>query len=105
VFEGALARAADAQQGLVVRRGVTVTGLVTRGLNGSAHVAGVETADGSVYTADLVVDAMGRGSRLPGLLARAGIASGPDELVGSRFLYYTRYFRGAEPVLRAPRLT
>jgi len=105
VFEGALARAADAQPGLVVRRGVTVTGLVTRGLNGSAHVAGVETADGRVYTADLVVDAMGRGSRLPGLLARAGIASGPDELVGSRFLYYTRYFRGEEPVLRAPRLT
>ena len=66
---------------------------------------GVRTDGGDELAADLVVDAMGRGSRLPRLLAAAGLEPGADETVGAGFAYYSRYFRGAEPVPRAPRLT
>jgi 2-polyprenyl-6-methoxyphenol hydroxylase-like FAD-dependent oxidoreductase len=65
----------------------------------------VRTDGGEELAADLVVDAMGRGSRLPQLLDADGIASGAEVMEPSRFVYYTRYFRGTQPELRAPRLT
>ena len=105
VLEQALARIADAESGLTVRRRTGVAGLLTQGANGSARVIGVRTDGGDELAADLVVDAMGRGSRLPRLLAAAGLEPGADETVGAGFTYFSRYFRGAEPVPRAPRLT
>jgi 2-polyprenyl-6-methoxyphenol hydroxylase-like FAD-dependent oxidoreductase len=105
-MEQVVARAADAQPGLTVRRGTAVTALLTRGMNGSSHVTGVRTAAGDELYADLVVDAMGRGSRLPRLLADAGLEPGAEEVEDARFVYYTRYFRSAtQPEPRAPRLT
>jgi 2-polyprenyl-6-methoxyphenol hydroxylase-like FAD-dependent oxidoreductase len=104
VVEQVLARIADAEPGLTVRRGAAVERLLTTGLNGSARITGVRAGDGGELAADLVVDAMGRGSRLPRLLVSAGLDPGTDEVEAGRFVYYTRFFRGTEPVLRAPRL-
>ena len=38
---------------------------------------------------------MGRGSRLPRLLAAAGLEPGAEEAEDAGFIYYTRYFRSA----------
>ncbi len=105
MLEQALARIADAEPGLTVRRSEGIGGLLTTGVNGSARVTGVRTDAGAELAADLVVDAMGRGSRLPKLLAAAGLAPGADSTVGAGFAYYSRYFRGTVPVPRASRLT
>jgi hypothetical protein len=61
---------------------------------------GVRLADGSELQADLVIDAMGRRSPLPGWLADIGARKPAEEAEDSGFIYYTRYFRpkdGAEP--------
>jgi 2-polyprenyl-6-methoxyphenol hydroxylase-like FAD-dependent oxidoreductase len=101
VLEQVVARAADVQPRLTVRRGAGVAALLTT----AGRVTGVRTEDGEELTADLVVDAMGRGSRVAQLLADHGIAGGAEVFEPSRFVYYTRYFRGPQPQLRAPRLT
>ncbi len=101
VLEQVVARAADAQPGLTVRRGTGVAALLTT----AGRVTGVRTEAGAELSADLVVDAMGRGSRVARLLAEHGMAGGAEVLEPSRFVYYTRYFRGPTPELRAPRLT
>ena len=105
VLEQALAQAAEDQPGLRVRRGIAAAGLICAGMNGSTRVTGVRTDAGDELYADLVVDAMGRGSRLPELLADAGLAPGTDASQQARFVYYTRYFRGPTPVFKAPRLS
>jgi 2-polyprenyl-6-methoxyphenol hydroxylase-like FAD-dependent oxidoreductase len=103
-LEQVIARAAEEQPGLTVRRGVAVTGLETR--NGRPHVSGVRTDGGESLAADLVVDAMGRGSGLPQLLAAAGLEPPREDGADCGYIYYTRFFRGAEPPeQRAPRLT
>lgn len=105
-LEQVVARAAGDQPGLTVRRGTAAAALLVRGMNGSSHVTGVRTDAGDELHADLVVDAMGRGSRLPRLLAGAGLNPPAEESVDARFVYYTRYFHGADaPEVRAPRLT
>jgi 2-polyprenyl-6-methoxyphenol hydroxylase-like FAD-dependent oxidoreductase len=106
--ERVLASTAEAEGGLQIRRGVTVTGLVTPAYNGVPHVAGVRTETGEELAADLVVDAMGRRSQLPRWLEAAGAGPIHEEAEDSGFLYYTRYFRarnGGTPELRAPLLT
>jgi 2-polyprenyl-6-methoxyphenol hydroxylase-like FAD-dependent oxidoreductase len=74
VVESVLARAAADTPGITVRRGATVTRLVTGApaAAGVCHVVGVGLQDGTELRADLVVDATGRRSRLPGLLAAIG---------------------------------
>jgi 2-polyprenyl-6-methoxyphenol hydroxylase-like FAD-dependent oxidoreductase len=101
LLEQVIARAADAEPGLTVRRGAGVAALLTT----AGRVTGARTDDGEELTADLVVDAMGRGSRLSPLLGDHGIAVGAEVFEPSRFVYYTRYFRGPQPELRAPRLS
>ena len=90
--------AAIAGERLDIRRGVQVTGLVTgpQVLTGVPHVTGVRTSDGAQITADLVIDAMGRRSALPGWLADLGAAPLEEEAEDSGFTYYTRYFRSAD---------
>jgi 2-polyprenyl-6-methoxyphenol hydroxylase-like FAD-dependent oxidoreductase len=100
VIEHALARVA--QEELDVRRGVEVERLVS---NGVPRIAGVRTTGGVDLPADLVVDAMGRRSRLPGWLADAGAHRTREESERAGFLYYTRFFRGEQPQLFAPLLT
>ena len=58
--------------GLDVHRGVAVGALETRRAGGRLQVTGVRDEGGRPLPADLVVDAMGRRSVLPGLLADAG---------------------------------
>jgi 2-polyprenyl-6-methoxyphenol hydroxylase-like FAD-dependent oxidoreductase len=103
--EQVLARTAETESGLGIRRGVTVAGLIAGGYNGVPHVSGVRTRDGEELAADLVVDAMGRRSQLPRWLAAAGAGPVHEESEDSGFLYYTRYFRarnGGMPEFRAP---
>lgn len=94
VIEYAVAK--SAAQCVDVRRGSVVAGLLTRSATDSdlPRVSGVQLTTGEVIGADLVVDAMGRGSKLPGWLKKIG-ARPPSEFseVGG-FIYYTRYFRG-----------
>jgi flavin-dependent dehydrogenase len=104
-LEYVFARAAEAEPGLDVRRGVSVRELVLRQYNGVPHVRGVRTDSGEQLIADLVVDAMGRRSHLPRWLREAGAGKLYEEAEDSGFIYYTRYFRsrdGGLPVFRAP---
>jgi 2-polyprenyl-6-methoxyphenol hydroxylase-like FAD-dependent oxidoreductase len=92
VVEAVLARVAAAEPGLEVRRGVRVTGLLAP--------TGVQTDAGPVR-ADLVVDALGRTSPVSSWLATPPLIRSQDR----GFVYYTRYFRGAElPAEVAPAL-
>jgi 2-polyprenyl-6-methoxyphenol hydroxylase-like FAD-dependent oxidoreductase len=77
-----------------VRRGVTVTELLTgpSDIPGVPHVAGVQTGDGERIPADLVIDATGRRSVLPGWLDAVGARPVTEEAEKSGFFYYTRYF-------------
>ena len=103
-FERAFARAAEDEPGVEVRRGVGVDGVLPgpSAGDGVLHVAGVRTSDGEEIHADLVVDAMGRGSKLPAWLAAAGAPPMHEEAADSGFVYYTRFFRGTLPEYRAP---
>jgi 2-polyprenyl-6-methoxyphenol hydroxylase-like FAD-dependent oxidoreductase len=94
VLEAVVARAAAAEPGVRVRRGVAVRDLLTGhpDLAGVPHVAGVVTGHGEALTADLVVDAGGRRSALPDLLAAAGVTGVVEEREECGFVYYGRHF-------------
>lgn len=98
VVEAVLAAAAAAEEGLEVRRGVRVVGLVGE----SGAVTGVRTDAGEVR-AELLVDAMGRRTPVPGWLPGIGGAAPVSRSQDRGFVYYTRYFRGPElPEAKAP---
>jgi 2-polyprenyl-6-methoxyphenol hydroxylase-like FAD-dependent oxidoreductase len=108
VIEQVLARAAEVERGLQLRRGVGVLGVLSTRQNGIPHVGGVLTESGDRLSADLVVDAMGRRSPLPRWLETAGSAPVREEVEDSGFIYYTRFFRshdGTMPGFSAPLLT
>jgi 2-polyprenyl-6-methoxyphenol hydroxylase-like FAD-dependent oxidoreductase len=98
VMESALARACARTPGLEVRRGVTVSELLTDGepANGVPHVVGVRTEAGEELRADLLVDAAGRRSSLPAMLTAIGARAPEEELEDSGFMYYGRHFRSAD---------
>jgi 2-polyprenyl-6-methoxyphenol hydroxylase-like FAD-dependent oxidoreductase len=93
VLEFVMARAAENEPRVEVRRGVGVRELTTRRLDGLTHVTGVRTDAGDEIAADLVVDATGRRSMLPRWLRVAGAAPVHEEVDDSGFIYYTRFFR------------
>lgn len=97
VAESVVAAMAASTDGLTIRRGVGVTGVLTStGADGIVHVCGVRTDAGDDITADLVIDAGGRRSAMPQWLRDAG-SPGPGELVeDSGFIYYGRHFRSAD---------
>lgn len=106
VVEAVVAACAADTPGLTVRRGVTVARLVTADTADAApgspiHITGVATDEGETITADLVVDASGRNSGLPRLLAAAGAPAPVDEGEDSGFVYYGRAFRSADGSLPA----
>src|SRR5438094_284117 len=85
---------------LLARDGAQVTGLTAGSsvISGTPHAIGVRLAGGEELRADLVVDATGRQSRAPAWLAAIGARPPYEEQADCGFTYYTRYFRGAEPV-------
>jgi 2-polyprenyl-6-methoxyphenol hydroxylase-like FAD-dependent oxidoreductase len=100
VVEAVLAATASDTDGVEIRRGVTVTGLRT---TGATHVTGVHTADGAELAADLVVDAMGRRTRLADWLIAAGAVPPDVETEDCGFVYHSRYFSGPKlPSFKAP---
>jgi flavin-dependent dehydrogenase len=108
VLEWVFARAAADEPGVEVRRGVEAKELIAHRADGVPHVTAVRTTAGEALSADLVVDAMGRRSKLPALLADAGAAPVHEDAEDSGFCYYTRFFRSADgrlPQYRAAPLT
>lgn len=95
VLEAALAVACSRTRGLVVRRGVRAVALLRGGAasHGVPHVAGVVSDGDEPVPADLVVDAMGRHSPLPKLLAAIGARRPAEEREPLGFVYYARHFR------------
>jgi 2-polyprenyl-6-methoxyphenol hydroxylase-like FAD-dependent oxidoreductase len=93
VLERTLRLAVEAEAGIDMRRGECVRELVVNRYNGTPHVSGVRTNAGEALSADLVVDATGRGSQLPRWLSSAGSAPVFEEAADAGFVYYTRYFR------------
>jgi 2-polyprenyl-6-methoxyphenol hydroxylase-like FAD-dependent oxidoreductase len=85
-----------AHAGVRLLDGVRVSGLRRRD---SAAGWLVERADGSVFTADLVVDASGRNSRLPDWLAGLGTEQVPTTTVDARFGYASRVYSGPAQLL------
>jgi 2-polyprenyl-6-methoxyphenol hydroxylase-like FAD-dependent oxidoreductase len=98
VAEAAIARVVAATDGIEVRRGVGVVGLLTGDATtaGVPHVVGVRTDDGDEIRADLVVDAAGRRSMLPKWLAEIGAPAPVEERADCGFVYFGRYFRSAD---------
>lgn len=106
VLEAVVARVAAAEPGVRVRRGTAVRGLLTGQADraGVPHVGGVVTAEGEAIPADLVVDAGGRRSALPDLLADAGVTGVVEEREECGFVYYGRHFHSPDglPPQRGP---
>ena len=98
VGEMVFANAAAATPGVTIRRGVAVRGVLTGtpATSGVPHVVGVVTEDGEEIRADLVIDATGRRSPLPGWLRDAGARAPVEEIDDSGFIYYARHFRSAD---------
>jgi 2-polyprenyl-6-methoxyphenol hydroxylase-like FAD-dependent oxidoreductase len=106
VGEWVFATAAENAPRLAIRRGVSVTELLTgsSAIDGVPHVSGVRTSNGDELRADLVVDATGRQSRSPQLLAALGARPPYEEQEDCGFTYYTRYFTGTPPQRRGSAL-
>jgi 2-polyprenyl-6-methoxyphenol hydroxylase-like FAD-dependent oxidoreductase len=99
MVEAVMACAAAATPGLVIERGAAVTSMIVADrprLPGVPHVTGVETEDGRLLHADLVVDASGRRSPLPRWLAALGAPPLDEEIDECGFLYYGRHFRSGD---------
>lgn len=95
VLESALARAAENEPGVTIRRGTAIravcTGTPTR--PDVPHVNGLVTDSGEEIRADVVIDASGRRSTVPALLAAAGARPGAERREDCGFVYQTRHFR------------
>lgn len=93
VLEDCLARLADAEPAVTIRRGSRVDGLVLD--DGQVpHVRGIRV-DGGAVAARLVVDCAGRRTPVPGLLARVGAA--PAEVRDpAGLVYWSRHFRARD---------
>jgi len=96
MIESVLAAAAADQPGLSVHRGVRAAGLIAgaSAIPGAPGVAGVLTATGEEFRADLVVDAMGRRTPAADWLAELGGRAPYVESEDSGYTYYSRYFTG-----------
>lgn len=98
MIEATLARLAENEPGVEIRRGVAVRGIVAADHrpDGVPHVVGVVTDNGQHLSADLVVDAGGRRSAMPDWLEAIGARRPVDDVADSGFVYYGRHFRSAD---------
>ena len=93
--------ASVAENLLPIRRGVAVASLLNgpSATKGIPRVTGVRTMDGEEVSADLVIDATGRASKIPDWLAAIGARRPIEEAEDSGFIYYSRYFRAKNGVV------
>ncbi len=93
-FEWLLREAALAEANVTIRTDAAVTGLLHAPLGGEGPpvVRGVRLADGRAVEGDIVVDASGRRSALPGWLAELGV-SVPETVHESGLMYLSRWYR------------
>ncbi|MFJ8623442.1 FAD-dependent oxidoreductase [Kitasatospora sp. NPDC093550] len=91
VLEAALAEAVRREPAVEVRQGVRVSGLAVRE-GRPPRVTGVRTADGT-HPADLVVDACGRRSPVPGWLTAAGCRPPVVENHRTGITYLCRWYQ------------
>jgi 2-polyprenyl-6-methoxyphenol hydroxylase-like FAD-dependent oxidoreductase len=108
VMEAAFAFAAAGSDGVTIRRGVPISGLVVGDdvVHGVPNVVGVRTEDGEELRADLVIDATGRRSPLPRWLDDIGAKPPAERMEDIGFSYFGRHFRGDHlPELRTGLLT
>jgi 2-polyprenyl-6-methoxyphenol hydroxylase-like FAD-dependent oxidoreductase len=96
VLEQVLGGVAEREPALEVRRGCAVESLIVERERAIPHVSGVGVDTGETIAADLVVDAMGRRSRLPRWLEDAGVGPIEEEAEDSGFIYYGRYFSSSD---------
>ncbi|MFF3248732.1 FAD-dependent oxidoreductase [Streptomyces sp. NPDC002870] len=104
VLEAALFATAAETPGVRILAGTKVVSLLVgeSRTSGRTHIAGVVTESGARIEADLVVDASGRRTEVPDLLAQVGAE--PEVLrEEAGFRYYTRYFRADERGVPASR--
>lgn len=101
VLEAALSAVAANTTGITIRRGVTVTGLLTdHSVTGTVpRVSGVMAAGGQTLRAELVVDCGGRRSALTSWLRAVGARPPAEERADSGFVYYARHFQSRNGVL------
>ncbi len=93
-FEWALRESLRGRPGVELREGLFAAGLVgVSDDGGRPRVTGVRLDDGSVLSASLVVDTLGRRSPAPAWLAAIG-ADAPREVSSETgIFYYTRFYR------------
>ncbi|MGI8683772.1 MAG: NAD(P)/FAD-dependent oxidoreductase [Acidimicrobiales bacterium] len=92
-FEWVLRRSALSVPAITLRPGA-VEGLVAEpGAGGIPHVTGVGLAGGEALGADLVVDAGGRRSPLPGWLQAIGAETVPESMEDTGIVYSSRFYR------------
>ncbi|MER7983810.1 FAD-dependent monooxygenase [Streptomyces sp. NPDC095817] len=99
VFEGVLSRFVQEHEGLRVRRGVRVTGLIAAPSSpGVPRVCGVHTSHGAI-TADLVVDAGGRRSSVPQWVGAISPIAPREFREDGGVIYYSRHYKLSSPFI------
>lgn len=105
-IEWALALAADEHPNVDVRRGQVIDGLITAAEDRDVpHVTGLRVADGSAFSADLVLDATGRRSPTPRWFEQIGAVAPIDFSADTSFAYCGRFYRsdtGELPAVKGP---
>ena len=104
--EYTFADAARNEPRVTIERGVQATGVIIgpSAVDHVPHVIGAITSDGREIRADLVVDAMGRRSKIGDWLTAAGGRPPYEQAEDCGFTYYTVYFTGSQPPLIGPLL-
>jgi 2-polyprenyl-6-methoxyphenol hydroxylase-like FAD-dependent oxidoreductase len=93
VFDAVLRAGVHAEAAVELRPGRAV-GLELRGGQGGVpHVSGLRLDSGDVISAEVLVDASGRNTPVPGWLREATGAGWPERHADSGLLYYSRHYR------------
>jgi flavin-dependent dehydrogenase len=101
-FDRVLVEAAQATSGIDLRFGVGAAGLrLARGDGEPPRVIGVQLANGEFVAADVVLDASGRRTSVPGWLAAEGVVL-PLESQECGLVYFTRHYQIRTGVARPP---